>query len=384
MKKIVFISHQADRTGAPIVLLHLLRWLKQNNKFELLIILQGGGELEQEFHEIAETHVWSPPSSTNVWRYRWERVIQHSKRQQQQVARRIKAFAPDAIYGNTIVTAPLGIELKQLVNCPFICHVHELSVVIDEFFGKEKFTELSTHIDFFIAASKAVATNLQESHQVSAELITTVHEFVPELDSVVFEAARHKIRQQLGIADDVFVVAGAGSIDWRKAPDLFIQVAQHIGVLNASQIAFIWIGGKLSSNDGRKVRHDVDKAGVAHCVHFLGAQPNPYDYLNAADLFLLTSREDPYPLVCLEAASLGKPVVCFADSGGMPEFVEQDCGAVIPYLRTDLMAQAVLTISESDGLRRELGANAAKKMRQRHTIELAGQTISKIIGKITG
>ncbi|MDH6063711.1 hypothetical protein, partial [Umezakia ovalisporum] len=39
--------------------------------------------------------------------------------------------------------------------------------------------------------------------------------------------------------------------------------------------------------------------------------------------------------VCLEAASLGKPILCFDKAGGEPEFVEDDCGFIVPYLDLD-------------------------------------------------
>jgi hypothetical protein len=40
--------------------------------------------------------------------------------------------------------------------------------------------------------------------------------------------------------------------------------------------------------------------------------------------------------VCLEAAALGKPIICFGDAGGMPEFIEEVCELVVPYL--DILA----------------------------------------------
>ncbi len=381
-RRIVFISHQAGRTGAPIVLLHLLRWLKQHTSFELTIVLGEGGELEGEFRQIAETHVWQLPAPHSVWQGRWQRMAGRQAAHERRVLNRLKQVAPGIIYANTIVAAPLGIKLKQQLQCPLVCHVHELGVVINEFIGKDAFTKLSTGIDCFIAVAGAVAANLHQQHQIPLAKISNVYEFVPVLDAQAFLPARRRVRQELGIPDNALVVAGAGTIDWRKAPDLFIQVAQHVGERQGIPTVFIWPGGNLSSVDGWRVQHDVRHAGVEGRVHFLGAKPNPYDYLSAADVFLLTSREDPYPLVCLEAASLGKPVICFADSGGMPEFVEQDCGFVVPYLRTDLMAAAVLKLRDSAILRHTLGENAARKMRARHTIDLAGHQINELLTKV--
>jgi glycosyltransferase involved in cell wall biosynthesis len=45
------------------------------------------------------------------------------------------------------------------------------------------------------------------------------------------------------------------------------------------------------------------------------------------DGFLLTSRQDPFPLVMIEAAYLGKPIVSFP-SGGVSEFILDGMGAI--------------------------------------------------------
>jgi glycosyltransferase involved in cell wall biosynthesis len=83
----------------------------------------------------------------------------------------------------------------------------------------------------------------------------------------------------------------------------------------------------------------------------------PADYMAAADVFVLTSREDPYPLVCLEAAALEKPIVCFEGGGGTPEFVEADCGFVVPYLDIIGMADRVISLLDSPDCRDNLGAS---------------------------
>jgi len=52
--------------------------------------------------------------------------------------------------------------------------------------------------------------------------------------------------------------------------------------------------------------------------------------LCAANAFALTSREDPYPTVAIEALAAGLPVVAFENSGGIPELlVETGAGAAV-------------------------------------------------------
>ena len=79
------------------------------------------------------------------------------------------------------------------------------------------------------------------------------------------------------------------------------------------------------------INHDHRRLHQKERVIFTGFVKDPQNYFATFDLFALTSREDPFPLVALEAASLGKPVICFENAGGMPEFIETDAGSIVPY-----------------------------------------------------
>ena len=139
---------------------------------------------------------------------------------------------------------------------------------------------------------------------------------------------------------------------WRKGTDLFLQLARIVSQ-QLSNAHFAWIGG--SARDVLEIEHDVRLAGLAQKVRVTGAVAKTADYFGAADVFVLTSREDPYPLVCLEAAALSKPIVCFAGAGGMPEFVEEDCGFVVPYLDLAAMAEGIVCPAGFAGTPRHYG-----------------------------
>ena len=89
------------------------------------------------------------------------------------------------------------------------------------------------------------------------------------------------------------------------------------------------------------------------------------------DIFALTSREDPYPLVVLEAALLQKPMVCFENAGGAQDLIETDAGIIVPYLSLNAMANAIVSIKENPECRLQMGQIARKKVLQRHATEKA-------------
>jgi glycosyltransferase involved in cell wall biosynthesis len=119
--------------------------------------------------------------------------------------------------------------------------------------------------------------------------------------------------------------------------------------------------------------------GLIERVRITGTVLDPWDYIAAANVFALTSREDPYPLVCLEVAALGKPILCFESAGGMPEFIEQDCGFAVPYMDVTAMADGVLFLLDDAECRLSMGKAVRLKVSQRHDINAAAPRIMELM-----
>jgi glycosyltransferase involved in cell wall biosynthesis len=128
----------------------------------------------------------------------------------------------------------------------------------------------------------------------------------------------------------------------------------------------------------------MEEAGVSDSVQWTGEVANPLDYFACFDAFALVSREDPFPLVCLEAALLEKPVICFAGAGGAPELVEEDSGFVVPYLDLNAMADKLLLLSENEELRRKMGACGAVKVRNRFSLDVMAPRLYHLIDGLLG
>lgn len=376
MNHYLFVGHDASRTGAPIVLLHLLRWLKQKQLCTFSVLLINGGELEHEYSCLADTYIWNLPTTSNaslVNRIAFklsDKIINSQKKHEKDIIGKVHNQGVKAIYGNTVVSTDVIVELKQKLKCPVVCHVHELEMAIERYFGTERFRKQVPNIDLIIAASEAVRKNIISTFGFPAEKTVKVHEFVPSPNRVLHESGLASIREELTIPLGSYVVAASGTLDWRKAPDIFVQVADYIKCNYQMMPYFIWIGGSKSTIEWLELEYDLKRLGLLEYVKFIGSKSNPLDYLRVADVFILTSREDPYPLVCLEAASLGKPVICFDDAGGMPEFVGADCGIVVPYLAVANMALAIIKLFEQPELRNALGKRAFEKVTTQHNVEL--------------
>jgi glycosyltransferase involved in cell wall biosynthesis len=116
------------------------------------------------------------------------------------------------------------------------------------------------------------------------------------------------------------IVAMCGLAQHRKGADLFWESARI-----APEFDFLWIGSwddcdaDIVTNPALQLnsRTPLDN------LYWTNVTTNPYSAMARADLFALTSREDPNPLVVPEAIALGRPVLTFADTGGAHEWTSR-------------------------------------------------------------
>ena len=367
-QKVLFISHDARPHGAQILLLHLLKWMKANTDIPFQVLLKEGGSLRPEFEALAPVMVWNEGGS-GPNRANGTPLEAHLKRAN-----------IGLIYSNTITNGGVINSLAGL-NCPVICHVHELEYCLNyqtEQDNNKHIRKLASH---YIAVSRAVKQSLRQNLKIRENQIDVVYEFIPTGNGLHRQTnARDRIRRKLKIPSDASVVGGCGTTDWRKGPDLFVQLARLVRERRAGkEVHFVWVGGHSDGPRFAALWHDVKRMNLEDYVHFTGEVTNPLEYFSTFDVFCLTSREDPYPLVNLEVASLGTPIVCFDNSGGAKEFVEEDCGFVVPYLDLEAMAERVSELLSSTELRGRMGERAASKVRERHDLEDTAPQILRII-----
>ena len=383
-KKIMVLGHDASRTGAPIFLLHFTHWLQSHGGMEIEIVLKNGGPLLEEFQKIAPTTVLQPARAERAvlrlcallrcpppgWLTLAAKLRRHLRRR------------PVAlVYANTVAVAEAVAALEPF-RLPVVWHVHELPFCVNTYGGGQPFRAAARSVGTFIAAAECVKQGLMANSGIAAEKIRVVHEFAPPEKSTTTDVATNRaaVRTELNLPPDAFVAGMCGSVGWRKGVDWFLATAKHLAMEFAAQdIHLLWIGAGESELVMAQVNHDLRAAGLAARVKFIGVKANSRHYLAALDAFLLSSREDPFPLVMLEAASLGLPVVCFADSGGGPEFVGTDAGVIVGYADTRAAAQALVELREQPERRARLGATAREKVCSRYTLEIQAPKILQLM-----
>jgi glycosyltransferase involved in cell wall biosynthesis len=354
---ILVISHDAHLAGAQMVTLATVRHWKQNNVPNVRIVCIGGGVLRPAFAAAYPTTVLEDLPTEEARRHAVEAAANFGGR------------PPSVVYSSTVINGPVLEWIKHL-GMPVVTHVHELQNSIERWAPGEIMAATLRATDLFMAASPAICENLVARHGVDPSLARVVPAHIDCDVQAPAAAEVSHVRHSWQAGPTDIVVFGCGTTDWRKGPDLFCEIAVRASSV-VPGLRFAWAGG-----DADYYREWLAARGLANTVHFLGTRGDVRNLLHAADIFLLSSREDPMPLVALEAAAASLPVVCFAGSGDIPSFVGNDAGMVVPPGDITAAAEAIVALARDPVRRHSLGRAGSDRVRATYDSRgVAGETL---------
>ena len=343
---LVLVVHEATRTGAPIFALTLARWLRGRG-IEPIIVLVADGALLPDF--------WSEFKCLPLF------AVARSAR-----AAYLQSALGDAVralYLNSVVASPVW-SLLDSWRGGVVLHVHESDAMIAQY---------SAPIAAMADARRAIiAVGTQPRPALTALLGGEAAMIPPAID-----VARGRVLATRTGRRDRPLIVGCGTASLRKGADLFCRVAALLR--DAGHDArFCWIGGM----------GDVDMAaliaelGLGDFVECVGELADPLPLLAGATVLLLPSREDPFPLVTIEAASCGVPTVCFDTMvRGVGIWIAQGAGEIVAAFDLEAMAAAVVRLIEDADWRRAAGQTAMAAAED-FDIERIGPQIETIIRSI--
>jgi glycosyltransferase involved in cell wall biosynthesis len=156
-----------------------------------------------------------------------------------------------------------------------------------------------------------------------------------------------------------------GSLDERKGVPLFSEVAAAAAAKGLPW-KFHWVGALASQSLGSLSPH----------VRWWGWQDTPLEFVRRADVFFLSSVDDPLPLACLEAMALGKRCIVFRQTG-IAEMVEGvgGCAVFENHCLADALRALEKVLTETpDSIR------LAKIIRENASVSALTVRIEQIIG----
>lgn len=154
-----------------------------------------------------------------------------------------------------------------------------------------------------------------------------------------------------------------GRFTEQKGFDIALQAFAH--VLRHYPTAALAIAGDGDLRDA--LEQQATDLGLAGHVRFLGRQSHDqvYHLLNEAALLLAPSRYEPFGLVALEAAQMGRPVVASRVDGLEEVVVHGETGLLVDPEKSEQLAEAILTLLKSPVMCEEFGTRARQRAEQK-------------------
>ena len=325
--RLLLIGHDAFPSGAQLNLLAQGRALRHSFGVDIQFLLLDGGKLENAYEQVGPLTISSSETTLRV---------------------KLKALVEQGLTHAIINTTAAShiLPLVRDAGIDPIVLVHELPRII-----REKNLLAGARAALQARLALFATTFVRDEMLALLGMESTDHTLILPQGSYKTisynSAAGARLRAEFGLTKHDKLVIGVGYADLRKGFDLFLQVCRLLRTTATTtgkrrgRVCLVWIGG---IDPGLKdwLATEIADAEATGTFRMAGYRDDMDAVFSAADAFALTSREDPFPTVVLEALSAGLPVVAFDRSGGIPDMLrETQQGDVVPYGDVSAMAAAI-------------------------------------------
>jgi glycosyltransferase involved in cell wall biosynthesis len=188
-------------------------------------------------------------------------------------------------------------------------------------------------------------------------------------------AARARVRHELGLCDE-FLWCTVGRLEPVKDHALLLHALASLPM----HAHVVLAGAGRLEQELRSLSRDL---GIEKRVHFLGFQPNPRRWLQAADGFALTSRWEGLPVSLLEAGACALPCVA-TDVSGVRDILDNGVTGFVAAprnvdsFRTEMMRLMVAGPTE----RLAMGIRARRRIMERFGIDAVLDAWERLYGEM--
>jgi glycosyltransferase involved in cell wall biosynthesis len=349
---VLIISHEATRTGAPIVTYNVAKRLRR--RYNIVALLLEGGELVEHFADLCAA-VIGPITRADWHPVEAEYIVRHL----------LSSYSISYAIANS-TESRLFIPALTSAFVPVTSLIHEFASYTRPKGALGEGLDWSTQIVFStdITANSA----LKEHPRLSNRTIHVLPQGrceVPRGTAKVLTNNVESLRKILRPKgyDDALVVLGAGFVHIRKGIDLFFSCAAAVAALIPKRpVRFVWIGNgyDLVNDPGYStyLGEQIARSGLEGKVAIIDAIEDLEPAYAMADVFFLSSRLDPLPNVTIDAAFHGLPVVCFENASGMAALLATEASlrvCVVPHLDVAGAARVIAEFANDEGARRRVG-----------------------------
>lgn len=275
------------------------------------------------------------------------------------LGRLVRAWKPDVLHSHMIHANLMARVLRLFVPIPaMISTIHNIYEG-----GRLRMAayRLSNRlVDQMTIISQAAADHFITQGIVPRELLRVVPNGVDtSLFREVLPEAREAVRRSLGVEQE-FVWLAVGRFEIAKDYPNMLRAFARVHERHPRSVLLLVGRGSLQGETETLVR----ALDLGSQVRFLGVRDDVSELMSAADGYVMSSAWEGMPMVLLEAAAAGLPIVATRVGGNHEVVCDEESGFLVPPRAPDLLGQAMLRLMESsEAHRRSMGDRGRQHVR---------------------
>lgn len=351
--RLLLISHELTRSGAPLLLYMIAKYL-QRRGFSPYLLSPVDGPLREEYSQLGinihiTPHILRDARVGAAW---CERA--------------------DVVLANTILSWRIVFSAKA-VGVPCFWWVHETNFGVN-----------------FVHKHPEITEALETATQVIFPSKYTSSQYLPFASGVNFITLHYGIDTPTQLPGSVPLIYKArgechlvcvATIEKRKGQDILLSAIETLPP-QISRFVHLHLVGRGSIDKGFYRKIQV-RSLLKKNIHIWGelSRERVFEVLRAADIFVMASRDEALPVSLLEAMSLGKPIIS-TNAGGISEVIISGVnGLLVNVEDVSALRNAIIHLFQNPDLRQKLGERAKQNFFRVHTIDAMGEKFYEILNK---
>jgi glycosyltransferase involved in cell wall biosynthesis len=286
----------------------------------------------------------------------------------------VKKINPDLIHAQNISLALYALLIKKTLKKPYVTWAQGSDIYLPSRFFRWFYK-------FNLKNAGAVIAQTSDEKGIMQKICDRDIMILPSgIDLGRFSnLSRESSRSGLQIKKGEKVILFVGKLHAVKGVNYLIQ-AMNVIRQKEPKTRLILVGDGEERRDLEKLTSSLN---LADSVTFVGKVPNEKvpQYMAAADIFVLPSLSEGFPMVIVEAMASGLPIVT-TNVTGLPEIVHNgENGLLVEPKNSVELAEKILLLLQDDELRGDIAQNNRQRAKD-YTWEKVVDNLEEVYQKV--
>lgn len=281
------------------------------------------------------------------------------------IFRAIWKIRPDIVHAQGLGTAVPALISKRILHISYVVWGRGSDVYLPDWFTKLTSKTIIRNASSVIALTSDMKRVMQGIYDRNIEIVPNGIEKGDYVDKLSVQKTK----------DIEKIILFVGRLHPVKGVRYLLQAMQIIHEeMPSARLILVGDGAER-----RQLEDMTDNLGIRGCVNFVGKVPHERipDYMRQADVFVLPSVSEGFPVTVLEAIACGLSIVA-TRVGGLPDIIEDGTnGYLIDPKSEKQIAKALLKLLQDEHLREYMSANN-KNAAEKYSWDKVAATLEEI------